>query len=89
MVFAGTVNGDGLLEVQTTKLAEDTMLAQIINMVGDAQSKRAPSEMWVEKVRRDLHTGRYDRGALDLCHSANIFWRLVVGLVFIDPWCCW
>ena len=49
MVFAGTVNGDGLLEVQTTKLAEDTMLAQIINMVGDAQSKRAPSEMWVEK----------------------------------------
>ena len=25
------------------------MLAQIIRMVGDAQSKRAPSEMWVEK----------------------------------------
>ncbi|MFO0944149.1 MAG: heavy metal translocating P-type ATPase [Pirellulales bacterium] len=48
-VFAGTVNGDGLLEVQTTKAAEDTMLAQIIRMVGDAQSKRAPSEMWVEK----------------------------------------
>ena len=48
-VFAGTVNGDGLLEVETTKLAEDTMLAQIIRMVGDAQSKRAPSEMWVEK----------------------------------------
>ncbi len=48
-VFAGTVNGDGLLEVETTKLAEDTMLAQIIDMVGDAQSKRAPSEMWVEK----------------------------------------
>ncbi len=48
-VFAGTVNGDGLLEVETTKLADDTMLAQIIRMVGDAQSKRAPSEMWVEK----------------------------------------
>ena len=49
LVFAGTVNGDGLLEVETTKLADDTMLAQIIRMVGDAQSKRAPSEMWVEK----------------------------------------
>ncbi|MBN8605022.1 MAG: heavy metal translocating P-type ATPase [Planctomycetes bacterium] len=48
-VFAGTVNGDGLLEIVTTKAAEDTMLAQIIRMVGDAQSKRAPSEMWVEK----------------------------------------
>lgn len=48
-VFAGTINGDGLLEVETTKVASDTMLAQIIRMVGDAQSKRAPSEMWVEK----------------------------------------
>ncbi|MDX1929260.1 MAG: heavy metal translocating P-type ATPase [Pirellulaceae bacterium] len=48
-VFAGTVNGDGLLEIETTKVADDTMLAQIIRMVGDAQSKRAPSEMWVEK----------------------------------------
>lgn len=49
VVFAGTINGDGLLEVETTKIASDTMLAQIIRMVGDAQSKRAPSEMWVEK----------------------------------------
>lgn len=48
-VFAGTVNGDGLIEIETTKLAEDTVLAQIVRMVGDAQSKRAPSEMWVEK----------------------------------------
>lgn len=49
VVFAGTINGDGLLEVETTKIASDTMLAQIIRTVGDAQSKRAPSEMWVEK----------------------------------------
>jgi Cd2+/Zn2+-exporting ATPase len=48
-VYAGTLNGDGLLEVESTKLAENTMLAQIIKMVGEAQSKRAPSEMWVEK----------------------------------------
>lgn len=49
VVFAGTINGDALLEVETTKIASDTMLAQIIRMVGDAHSKRAPSEMWVEK----------------------------------------
>ena len=48
-VFAGTINGDGLLEVETTKAAEDTTLARIIKMVGDAGSKRAPSEKWVEK----------------------------------------
>lgn len=48
-VFAGTINGDGLLEIKTTKAANDTTLARIIKMVGDAGSKRAPSEKWVEK----------------------------------------
>ena len=48
-VFAGMINGDGLLEIETTKAAEDTTLARIIKMVGDAGSKRAPSEKWVEK----------------------------------------
>ncbi len=48
-VFAGTINGDGLLEIETTKPADDTTLARIITMVGDAGSKRAPSEKWVEK----------------------------------------
>ena len=48
-VFAGTINGDGLLQVETTKAADDTTLARIIRMVGDASSKRAPSEKWVEK----------------------------------------
>lgn len=48
-VFAGTVNGDGALEIKTTKPAGDTTLAHIIRMVGQAQSKRASSEQWVEK----------------------------------------
>lgn len=51
-VFAGTINGDGALEVETTKRAEDTTLAHIIRMVGEAQSRRAPSEQWVEKFAR-------------------------------------
>lgn len=48
-VFAGTVNGDGLLLIRTTKAAQDTMLARIIRMVSEAQSRRAPSEQWIEK----------------------------------------
>jgi len=51
-VFAGTVNGDGLLEVESTRPAENTTLAQIVRMVGDAQSERSPSEQWVEKFAR-------------------------------------
>ncbi|WP_237607661.1 heavy metal translocating P-type ATPase [Roseimaritima sediminicola] len=48
-VFAGTINGDGLLEIETTKAAEDTTLARIIRMVDNAGSKRAASERWVER----------------------------------------
>jgi Cd2+/Zn2+-exporting ATPase len=48
-VFAGTLNGDGLIEIESTRLADDTLLAQIVKMVGDAHSKRAPSERWVER----------------------------------------
>jgi len=51
-VFAGTINGDGSLEIECTKRAEDSTLAHIIRMVGQAQSRRAPSEQWVEKFAR-------------------------------------
>ena len=51
-VFAGTVNGDGALEVEVTRLVGETTLAQIIRMVEEAQSRRAPSEQWVDKFAR-------------------------------------
>jgi Cd2+/Zn2+-exporting ATPase len=51
-VFAGTINGDGVLEVSSTRRAEDTTLARIIRMVEDAQSRKAPSERWVERFAR-------------------------------------
>ena len=51
-VFAGTINGNGAMEVRSTKVASDTTLAHIIQMVGAAQAKKAPSEQWVEKFAR-------------------------------------
>jgi Cd2+/Zn2+-exporting ATPase len=48
-VFAGTINGDGALEIEVTRLAGETALAQIIRMVGEAQTRRAPSEQWVDR----------------------------------------
>ena len=51
-VFAGTINGDGTVEFATTKAASDTTVARIIKMVGEAQSRRSPSEQWVEKFAR-------------------------------------
>ncbi len=51
-VFAGTINGEGALTVASTRLATETTLARITRMVGDAQSRRAPSEQWVEVFAR-------------------------------------
>lgn len=51
-VYAGTINHDGAIEIVTTKLLQDTTLARIIKLVGDAQSQRSPSEQWVEKFAR-------------------------------------
>lgn len=51
-VFAGSINGDGTLTVESTKLASDTVLARIIRLIGEAQSKRAPSEQWVDRFAR-------------------------------------
>jgi Zn2+/Cd2+-exporting ATPase len=51
-VFAGTVNGDGALEVRTTRAAGDTTLARIIRLVEAAQARRSPSERWVDRFAR-------------------------------------
>jgi Zn2+/Cd2+-exporting ATPase len=43
-VFAGTVNGHGVLRVRVDKAASHSTLAQMITLVTEAQSKRSPSE---------------------------------------------
>jgi Cd2+/Zn2+-exporting ATPase len=51
-IFAGTINGNGTLEVESTKQAGETTLANIIRLIGNAQARRAPSEQWVERFAR-------------------------------------
>ncbi len=51
-VFAGTINGSGAIEVASTRMADDTALARIVRLVGEAHSRRAPSEKWVDRFAR-------------------------------------
>ena len=51
-VFAGTVNGDGVLEVESTRPATDTVVARIVRLVEGSGARRAPAEMWVDRFAR-------------------------------------
>jgi Cd2+/Zn2+-exporting ATPase len=51
-IFAGSINGNGALIVKCSKPASDTVLARIIRMIGEASTKRAPSEQWVDRFAK-------------------------------------
>jgi len=47
-VYAGSVNGYGVLAVRVTKLASQSTLARMIELVASAQAERSPSERFSE-----------------------------------------
>ncbi len=51
-VFAGTLNGHGVIEIRTTRPASDTTLARIIRMVGESHHHRAQSERFIDTFAR-------------------------------------
>jgi Zn2+/Cd2+-exporting ATPase len=51
-VFAGTINGEGLLIVRVTKPAAETTLAKIVRMVQEAQTTKSPTQVFTDKVEK-------------------------------------
>ena len=51
-VFAGTINGQGGIVVDVTRCAGDTVLARIIALVRDAEARRPPAQLFIERFER-------------------------------------
>ncbi len=51
-VFAGSVNGEGALEVNVSRLARDSTLSRVMKMVEEAQTQKSPTQQTVEKFER-------------------------------------
>lgn len=52
MVYAGTVNSKGILWVQVSKAAEDTLVSRIVSLVVESRKRKASIEKLVDRVAR-------------------------------------
>lgn len=69
-VFAGTINQTGGIEVRVTKLAKDSTIARLIQMVEEAQSEKAQTQRWLDKAEQ--------------YYAAGVI-LFTLGLIFV-PW---
>ena len=74
-VFAGSINGSGVLEVEVTTTAEDNSLARIVRIVEAEQSRKGQAQRLADRIARPLVPGVMLAAAL----------IAVLGSTFGDP----
>ena len=79
-VYAGTVNGEGSLTVRVSKPASESALARIIQLVGEAEGNKPPTQRFVDRFAA-IYT--------PVVFAIAILVALVPPLVFAQPWLFW
>jgi len=79
-VFAGSINGEGLLEARATKAFADNTLSRIIQMVEEAQERKGKSQRFIERFGK-----KYSPAVL----IAGILIATVPPLVLGADWNTW
>lgn len=73
-VFSGTINQKGSFQFRAEKIGSDTMLAQIIKMVKDAQGSKAPVQKMVDKI-----AGVFVPSVISIAIVSFIVWNVFGG----------
>ena len=69
---AGTIDRSGVITIEVTGIGRDTTLAKIINLVEDAQTRKAP----VQKLA-DTIAGYFAYGVMAIATLTFLFWYLI------------
>ena len=75
MVYAGTINQNGILEIDVSKSVDDTVISKIVRMVKDAPDKKSVTEMFVERFST-YYTPLVLIGALSVAIVPPLFFGL-------------
>jgi P-type Cu+ transporter len=77
-IVGATMNKTGMLKFKATKVGKDTVLAQIISMVEDALTSKAP----IQRLA-DIASGYFVPAIIITATISALFWYFIVGASFI------
>ncbi|AND78755.1 heavy metal translocating P-type ATPase [Streptococcus pantholopis] len=78
LVYGATINGQGVLTIEAEKIGNDTLLAQIISLVEDAQQTKAPIAKIADQV-----SGVFVPIVIGLALLTGLFWYFIMGQSFV------
>ena len=78
-VFAGSINGSGVLQVEVTATVEDNSLARIVQIVEAEQARKGASQRLADRIAQPLVPGIMIAGAL-IAGTGSIFGNPLVWI---------
>ena len=80
IVFAGTINQEGYLEIKVTKRSDETVLSKIIELVKESQQKKSKTEAFIDRF-----SNYYTPTVIGIAIITAIIPSFIFGLNF-DTW---